>query len=116
MAEPKQKDAVDIAIDFFFGAVLGNLLAIGTFSPRFRQTCRFFFNIQWSSNDVLISIFAATLICGSLAALFRNDFWGAYSSYRQIPPMEETVSREAKVILWMLFAVGCASLGLFFIW
>jgi hypothetical protein len=111
MAEPKQKDGLDIAIDFFFGAVAGDLAVAAFFSRR----CQQFYQINFHTSTVLICLLAATLIFGSLAALYRNQFWSRCESYSIIPPMEETVSRAAKSILWMLFALGCASLGLLLI-
>jgi hypothetical protein len=109
--EPKQKDVVDIAIDFFFGALAADL-AVTLFFSRDSQI---FYNAHWRGNAVWICLLAATLIFGSLAALFRNQFWSNYETYSNLPPMEEAVSPQAKVILWMLFAMGCASLGLLFI-
>ena len=111
MGEPRRKDAFDIAIDFFFGALLGDAMVGLFFSRRVQR----FYNIDFHTSTVLICLLAATLIFGSLAALYRNQFWSRYESYSIIPPQEETVSRPAKIMLWTLFTLGCASLGLLFV-
>ena len=111
MADTKQKDALDTAIDFFFGAVFADVVyGLGLLRNSGHN------GWLWRWDTVLIILFAITMIAGSLAALFRNQFWSKYETYSVIPPMEETVSRTAKVVLWTLFALGCASLGLLFIW
>jgi hypothetical protein len=50
-----------------------------------------------------------------MAALYRNQFWSGLETYSVIPPVERDVTRRAKVILWTVFGVGCASLGLLFV-
>jgi hypothetical protein len=110
MPEPKQKDWFDIAIDFFFGALISDVVyGLAVLRGGGRS------GWLWRWDTVSIILFAITLIAGSLAALFRNQFWSHYETYSIIPPMEETVSKPAKIILWLLFAIGCASLGLLFI-
>jgi len=107
MPPSNQKDWLDIAIDFFFGALFADVvygLGILRGNPSW----------HWRLNTFLIVLFAVTMIAGSLAALFRNQFWAKYETYSVIPPMEESVSKRAKIILWTLFALGCVSLGLLF--
>jgi hypothetical protein len=69
MAEPKQKDALDIAIDFFFGALFADLAYGLTF---LRTSGRWL----WTWNTSLIVLFAITLIAGSLAALLADPAYG----------------------------------------
>jgi hypothetical protein len=112
MAPPRQKDWLDIAIDFFFGAVFADfLVAFGFLRAAGRR-----FNLHWEWHTFWICLLATTLIAGSLAALYRNQFWSNYDTYSIIPPMEESVAKRSKIILWIVFSLGCASLGLLFIW
>jgi hypothetical protein len=67
---------------------------------------------QWNSATVAVVLTSITLIAGSLAALYRNEFWSRYEGQSTIPRMEESISRSGKIVLWGLFAIGCASLGL----
>jgi hypothetical protein len=108
MSEPRQKDVLDIVIDFFFGALAGGVGVAAFFSRRSQQ----FYDAHWQGSTIWISLLGATLISGSLAALYRNQFWSSVETYSVIPPMEETVSKTAKIILWILFAIGCGSFGL----
>jgi hypothetical protein len=111
MAEPPRKDWLDIAIDFFFGAAFCDMwLALG-----FLRSAGHNYNFHWKWSTFWICLLATTLVGGSLAALYRNQFWSRYETYSVIPPLEESVSRRSKTILWILFALGCASLGLLLI-
>jgi len=111
MPEPPRKDWIDLIIDFFVGAAAGDLLvAFGFLKAAGRS-----FQIHWEWSTFWICLLATTLIAGSLAALYRNQFWSNYETYSIIPPLEESVSRTGKIILWSLFTLGCASLGLLFI-
>jgi high-affinity Fe2+/Pb2+ permease len=111
MSEPRQKDALDIAIDFFFGAAFADVVI----ALAFLRASGRGINLHWEWQTFWICLLAATLIAGSLAALYRNDFWSNYQTYSVIPPMEESVSKRSRILLWMLFAIGCASLGLLLI-
>ena len=109
MPPPRQKDGLDVAIDFFFGALFADVVVALGFLRGHR------WNWQWQWSTLWICLLAATLTAGPLAALFRNQFWARYETYSVIPPMEESVSRRSKIILWILFGLGCASWGLLFI-
>jgi hypothetical protein len=111
MSEPRQKDSLDVAIDFFFGAAFADVVI----ALAFLRAGGRWINLHWEWATFWICMLAATLIAGSLAALYRNDFWSNYQTYSIIPPMEESVSKRSRILLWMLFAIGCASLGLLLI-
>jgi len=111
MAKPPQKDGFDTVIDFFIGAIFSDI-GIGFIFLRAARSLRF----VWNGHVFLICLLAGALIGGSLAALYRNQFWSNYDSYSIIPPMEESVSKEQKRILWGLLILGVASLGLLFLW
>jgi len=111
MSAPPQKDWLDLAIDFFFGAVFADVVYGLAF---LRDSGRS--GWLWQSDTALIILFAITMIAGSLAALFRNQFWAKYETYSIIPPSEETVSKPAKIFFGILFTLGCASLGLLLVW
>ncbi len=104
MRAPPQKDWLDIAIDFFFGAAFFDVLLLGAY---FRANGRWY-NLSWGSFE--LCLLAATCIAGSLAALYRNQFWSRWEHHQVIPPMEESVSRAGRIILWSIFAVGCGAL------
>jgi len=107
---PRQKDWLDLVVDFFFGAAFVDFwIGLG-----FLRASGYHLNIHWEWRTLYLSLLSATLIAGSLAALFRNHFWGSYDTYSVIPPMEESVSRKSKLILWILFALGCVSLAMLF--
>ena len=111
MSAPPQKDWLDIAIDFFFGALFADIVVgFGLLRGSGRA------GWLWRWDTVGLVLFAITAIAGSLAALYRNQFWSRYEGRPILPPMDETVSRPAKIVLWSLFALGCASLGLVIIW
>jgi hypothetical protein len=110
MAKPPPKDWLDIAIDFFFGAAFADLLVGAGFLKAARA-----YTFKWHPHAFEICLVAATLIGGSMAALFRNQFWASYERYSVIPPVEREVTLRAKVILWVAFGIGCASLGLLFV-
>jgi hypothetical protein len=68
MSQPRQKDWLDIAIDFFFGAVFADVV-VGFGLLRWSG-----FDWNWRWDTVGIILFAITTIAGSLAALARNEF------------------------------------------
>ena len=107
MAKPPPKDWIDVAIDFFFGAAFFDALVGLGFLRAARG-----FHFQWQWRTFEICVVAAALIGGSMAALFRNQFWSGIETYTVIPPVERDVTQRAKVILWFAFGLGCASLGL----
>jgi hypothetical protein len=111
MPPNRQKDGLDVAIDFFFGA----LFADGVFALGFWRASGRYYNVHWEWHTFWICLLAVTLIASSMAALFRTQFWARYETYSIIPPMEESVSRRSKIILWILFGLGCASWGLLFV-
>jgi hypothetical protein len=110
MARPPPKDWMDIAIDFFFGSAAADLVVGYIFLKAARA-----YSFQWHWHTFEICVTAAALIGGSMAALYRNQFWSGLETYSVIPPVERDVTRRAKVILWTVFGVGCASLGLLFV-
>jgi hypothetical protein len=111
MSAPPQKDWLDIAIDFFFGAVFADFV-IGFGLLRESGSSGWL----WRWDTVGIVLFAITSIAGSLAALYRNQFWSRYETNSIIPPMEESVSKRGKIVLWTIFALGCGSLVLLAVW
>jgi len=105
-----QKDWFDIIVDFIFGAIFCDvIIALG----YLRGIARHMIN-QHHGSVLWVLLLASTLIGGSLAALFRNQFWSRYETYSIIPPREESVKKQAKIVLWTIFALGCASLGLLY--
>jgi len=105
MNAPPQKDWLDIAIDFFFGAAFVDFWIVVGFL-RAAKLSAFAWHPFWNC------LVAATCIAGSLAALYRNQFWAKYETYSILPPMEESVSSRGKIVLWTIFGLGCASLAL----
>jgi hypothetical protein len=108
MPELPPKSSLNIAIDFFFGALGGDVVVAIGFLRAMRQN--YYIDSAWATFAVLI--LSATLIGGSLAALYRNQFWSSLETYSILPPMEERLSTKSKMVLWSLFGLGCASLGL----
>lgn len=103
-----QKDWLDIVIDFIFGAAFCDFWIV----VEYLRNMRYLTGNHWPALWVLL--LASTLIGGSLAALFRNQFWAKYETYSIIPPMEESVKKQAQIVLWITFALGCASLSLLY--
>lgn len=109
MSQPPPKDWLDIAIDFFFGALFGIFSVIGVIFHSGDMAA--LHGTTW-----LVFLLSASLICGSLAALARDLFWSKYETYTVIPPIKDSVSKRRQTILWIVFALGCASPVLLFIW
>lgn len=110
MREIPEKTWLAIAIDFFFGAAFADfVMGFGWLRSAGREP-----HSDWS--QLWILTIATTLIFGSLAALFRNDYWSGYETYTVIPPVEERLSKRSKLVLWSVFALGCVLPGLLLIW
>ena len=108
MPQQPQKDGLDTVIDFFFGALFGICSVIGVIFYCGDMT-------RMDGKTWLVLFFAASLVCGSLAALARAQFWSKYESYKVIPSLEDGVSKGSGWILGSLLILGVASLGLLFI-
>jgi hypothetical protein len=110
-SQPRQKDWLDIVVDFFFGAVFCDIWIAVCFARGAARA----FDYRGDSFTFGIIMLAGALIAGSLAALYRDQFWSNWETYKVIPPMEESVAKWNKAILWSLFALGWLSLGLLFV-
>jgi len=105
MSNPREKDALDLAIDFFFGAIFTGG-AGGLFYAR---------SGGWHFTVATLCVVVVTwaMMGGALAAMYRNVFWSALERYTLIPPIPERVSFRAKAILWSVFGVALAMLILY---
>ncbi len=109
MEQQREKDGVDVAIDFFFGAIIGVLAGGGIY----------FFLRQWiqftSGYALWIFLFAGIAISGSLTALFRNRVRKKPKRESLLAPVGERIATGTQALLWSIFALGLvllAALGL----
>ncbi len=105
MSNPREKDALDLAIDFFFGAVFSG----GAGGLLYARTGGWHFTVA----TLCVVVVTWAMMGGALAAMYREDFWASYERYTIIPPMRERVSLQARVILWSVFGAALAMLLLY---
>jgi hypothetical protein len=107
--EQREKDGVDVAIDFFLGAIVGVLVGSGLYF-LLRQW------IQFTSGYALgIFLLAGIAISGSLTALFRNRVRKKPKRESLLAPVGERIATKTQALLWGIFALGLlllAALGL----
>jgi hypothetical protein len=105
MEQQREKDGIDILIDFFFGAAVGVLVGGGVY----------FILRQWipftSGYAFGIFLFAGVAISGSLTALFRNRVRKKPKRESLLAPVGERIATGTQAILWIIFVLGCVSLG-----
>jgi hypothetical protein len=105
MEQQREKDGVDVAIDFFFGAIIGVLLG-GIVYIVLRQW------VQFTSGFALwIFLFAGLAISGSLTALFRNRVRKKPKRESLLAPVNERIASGTQILLWCIFVLGCISLA-----
>ena len=102
MAQAPEKDTLDLAIDFFFGAVFTG----GAAGFVYVRTGGWHFTME----NLCVMVVTWAMMGGSLAAMYRDVFWSALETYTLIPPIRQRVSRRARAILWSVFGVALAML------
>jgi hypothetical protein len=109
--EPPEKTLFVIVIDFVLGAIFADVI-VSIYWMRAAARANLL-----NSHSYWTVLLGTTLTAGALNGLFRNQFWSAFfQTNSMIPPIEEAVSKPCKIVLWVIFVFGCASLGLFFVW
>ena len=105
MEEQRKKDGIDIAVDFFFGAIIGVLAG----------SIIYFVLKQWihftSGFAFWIFLFAGIAISGSLTALFRNRVRKKPKRESLLAPVGERIATKTQALLWGIFVLGCISLA-----
>lgn len=105
MEQQREKDGVDIAIDFFFGAIIGVLVG----------SIIYFILRQWiqftSGLAFWIFMFAGLAISGALTALFRNRVRKKPKRESLLAPVGERIATKTQALLWVIFGLGLALLG-----
>jgi hypothetical protein len=104
MEQHREKDGMDVAIDFFFGAIVGVLAGSGVYFVLKQM-------IQFGSGYAYwIFLFAGIAILGSLTALFRNRVRKKPKTGSLLAPTGECIAIRTQVLLWIIFVLGCVSL------
>ena len=110
MEQLREKDGIDVGIDFFLGAIVGVLVG----------SVLYFALRQWapfaSGMAIWIFLFGGFAIGGSLTGLLRNRVRKKPKKGLMIAPTNECLSLSAKIVLWVVLALGCLSfVGLHFL-
>ena len=109
MEQQREKDGIDVSIDFFLGAFVGVLVGCGMYFAL-KQWIPFAGQAFW------IFLFGGFAIAGSLTALLRNRIKKKPKKGMLIAPVGECLSMGSKVVLWIILALGCFSfVGLHFL-
>jgi len=104
MEQQREKDVVDVVIDFFLGALVGALVGLGIYFGL-KQAVHLS-----SAYAIWIFLLAGIMIAGSLTALFKNRVRRKPKKESLLAPVGECLSLTSEVVLWIIFVLGCASL------
>ena len=110
MTYSREKDWLDVAVDFFYGAILNDFLwlALIRFPPRGRHPL---WELHFQREGWCLYFLSGALMGGALLALFRYR----WSEPSLLPPIGEHLSGAKRIALWTIFALGCSSAG-FLLW
>jgi len=107
MSHTREKDWLDVVVDFFYGAIFGDLAAfiLIRFPPRGRYPL---WHLHFPREGWCLYFLSAALIGGALLALYRYR----WPEPTLLPPAEERLSRAKWIVLWTVLIAGCGGAGL----